>query len=104
MGVDVVGANHVAVARGISARLRLSKASVVVLGDLDPESFQRRAILDPWNGTHEIFDASYSRLYRCVSELSRLISDGFTLADAHPEAPMQEPAGVDRENATEREA
>ena len=63
-------------ARGIRPLVR-PDAVVVVLGDLDPLPSSRRTILDPWNGSEDVFEASYDRIDRCVRELVRAI----TLAD-----------------------
>ena len=61
-------------ARGIRARLRSSSTRVLVLGDLDPLPITRRTVSDPWGGSDSAFDASYSRIDRCVRELVGLIS------------------------------
>ena len=63
-------------ASAIRSRVR-PDAVVVVLGDLDPLPSARRTILDPWNGSEDVFEASYDRIDRCVRELVRAI----TLAD-----------------------
>ena len=42
---------------------------IVVLGDLDPEPVDRRAIRDPWNCDDSVFDASYARIERCLAAL-----------------------------------
>ena len=60
-------------ARGIRARLRSSSTRVLVLGDLDPLPITRRTVSDPWGGSDSAFDASYSRIDRCVRELVGLI-------------------------------
>ena len=60
-------------ARGIRARLRSSSSRVLVLGDLDPLSINRRTISDPWGEPDSAFDASYDRIDRCVRELARII-------------------------------
>jgi protein-tyrosine phosphatase len=91
-------------ARGITARLRLSSASVMVLGDLDPLLFERRAILDPWNGSHEVFERSYSRLYRCVAELSRLVAEAYGVSGIDPVAPPSSSGNEGAEALAEQEA
>lgn len=48
---------------------------VVVLGDLDPDSIRRRTILDPWGGDDAAFNASYSRVERCVRQLVYLVAE-----------------------------
>lgn len=47
---------------------RLSR-DVVVLGDLDPQSVETRAIRDPVKQRRDVFEESYSRIERCVREL-----------------------------------
>ena len=54
---------------------RLTGKKVLVLGDLDPESIRERTIMDPWGGSDDDFDASYTRIERCVRELIRLLAD-----------------------------
>ena len=51
------------------------RGSVVVLGDLDPDSIRRRTILDPWGGDDAAFDASYSRIERCIGQLVSLVAE-----------------------------
>ncbi len=48
---------------------------VVVLGDLDPEPISTRSILDPWGGTGETFEESYSRIDRCIWQLLLTMAD-----------------------------
>ncbi len=43
-----------------------SVTSVLVLGDLDPEPIDTRAIRDPWGQSEEVFDSSYARIDRCL--------------------------------------
>jgi protein-tyrosine-phosphatase len=78
--VDLILVMSSAQAQGISARLRFDSIPVVVLGDLDPLPVDRRTILDPWNGSDEVFAESYSRLHRCVAQLAQLISTAFGVA------------------------
>lgn len=63
-------------AKGIRARLARNSRNVLVLGDLDPLPIRRRSILDPWAGPDAAFEASYSRIDRCVRELARLVATG----------------------------
>lgn len=46
-----------------------SAESVLVLGDLDPEPIDTRAIRDPWGHPTEVFEASYDRIDRCLRAL-----------------------------------
>jgi protein-tyrosine-phosphatase len=48
-------------------------ASILVLGDLDPQPISRRTIVDPWGRDDAVFDESYDRIARCVEELVRLM-------------------------------
>lgn len=45
------------------------RRDVVILGDLDPQSIDRRAIHDPISQPEESFEASYARIDRCVDSL-----------------------------------
>jgi len=46
---------------------------VVLLGDFDPEPIDARAIYDPVDQTVEVFDAVYTRIERCVTELANTL-------------------------------
>jgi protein-tyrosine phosphatase len=43
---------------------------VVLLGDFDPDPIDARAIYDPVDQAVEVFDAVYTRIERCVTELA----------------------------------
>ena len=43
--------------------------TVLILGDLDPESPRLRRIRDPWGRPQEAFRESFARIDRCLSEL-----------------------------------
>jgi protein-tyrosine-phosphatase len=43
--------------------------SVIVLGDLDPQPITRRAIVDPFGRSEQVFDESYARIDRCLDTL-----------------------------------
>src|SRR3954462_3666574 len=77
---DLILVMSSAQAQGIGARLRFDSIPIIVLGDLDPLPVGRRTILDPWNGSDEVFAESYSRLHRCVTQLAQLISSAFGVA------------------------
>jgi len=62
--------------RALTPRIR-GTACVLVLGDLDPEPIVQRTILDPWNGDAMVFEASYTRIERCIHQLI----DALRLAD-----------------------
>jgi protein-tyrosine phosphatase len=42
---------------------------VVLLGDLDPETFARRSITDPWGRPQHVFEACFARIDRCVAAM-----------------------------------
>ena len=42
---------------------------VIVLGDLDPQPITRRAIVDPFGRSEQVFDESYARIDRCLDTL-----------------------------------
>jgi protein-tyrosine phosphatase len=46
---------------------------VVLLGDFDPDPIDARAIYDPVDQAVEVFDAVYTRIERCVSELANTL-------------------------------
>jgi protein-tyrosine-phosphatase len=72
---DLVVAMSPVQASGIRARFRRSMASVIVLGDLDPQGAETRSIRDPWGQPPEVFNESYERISRCVTELAQLLSE-----------------------------
>jgi protein-tyrosine phosphatase len=61
--------------QGMAMRFRFGvlRATVVVLGDLDPLPITGRTIRDPWNSGAAVFDEVYARIDRCVRELARLV-------------------------------
>jgi hypothetical protein len=58
----------------ILARTGYSGPPVVVLGDFDPLPVRTRTIADPWRGTPDVFDECYGRIFRCVKEIVRLVT------------------------------
>ncbi len=48
---------------------RIAPGRIVLLGDLDSQPLHTRAIVDPYNGTHQQFVACYQRIGRCVEVL-----------------------------------
>ena len=88
-------------AEGIRTRLRLQSIPVLVLGDLDPLPVERRTILDPWDGSDEVFDESYARLSRCVAQLVDIVSE----SDARlRDTDWFEPVGQSVERGAEQQA
>jgi protein-tyrosine phosphatase len=55
--------------RQVRERFGRSMRDVIVLGDLDPEPAEARAIDDPIQQGPEVFEASYARIARCAREL-----------------------------------
>lgn len=50
----------------------VSASRLLVLGDLDPVTENRRTIADPWGRADRDFDESYERIDRCVRVLAQL--------------------------------
>jgi protein-tyrosine-phosphatase len=69
-------------ARAVVARFGVDHNRVLVLGDLDPEPIERRAITDPWSAPNELLEGSYDRVERCVRVLSELASTEWVAARA----------------------
>lgn len=51
-------------------------APVILLGDLDPESIDRRAITDPYDCPEEVFDSVFDRIDRCCREMIDVMTPG----------------------------
>jgi protein-tyrosine phosphatase len=51
----------------------MDRARIVVAGDLDPRFDVSRAIVDPWNRSREVFEASFDRLDRCAATLVSIL-------------------------------
>ncbi len=49
--------------------------AIVLLGDLDPEPIEKRAIRDPYDQTLEVFEAVYARIDRCGACIAALVGD-----------------------------
>ncbi len=63
--------------RAIRRRFSLPPGRVLVLGDLDPNPIETRAIRDPWGQPDEVLAASYDRIDRCINAFAKCIP-GFT--------------------------
>jgi len=59
--------------RAVRARQQGAERMILLLGDLDPEPVDMRAIPDPDGQPPEVCQASYTRLDRCVRELVSLL-------------------------------
>ena len=49
---------------------------VLVLGDCDPQPIDTRTIRDPVEQPVEVFEATYARIDRCISQLLKALSGG----------------------------
>ncbi|HEV7596320.1 MAG TPA: hypothetical protein VGO33_15085 [Gemmatimonadaceae bacterium] len=56
-------------ARLVRSWFRVSRARLVIAGDLDPKPSPTRAILDPWRRPVAAFESSFDRLDRCAESL-----------------------------------
>ena len=63
-------------ARAVQTLFGRDGHDIVVLGDLDPEPIATRAIADPVEQPEAAFEASYTRIDRCVAELGRALCAG----------------------------
>lgn len=63
-------------------RFRRPPEDVIVLGDLDPEPIDTRAIRDPVEQPIAVFEQSYARIDRCISHLIRAIAGRSSRASA----------------------
>lgn len=55
-------------------RFPLGRTQICLLGDLDPESIDTRAIQDPFEREPQIFERSFARIDRCVAEFVRAVT------------------------------
>lgn len=55
--------------RAVCRLFGLDPSNVIILGDLDPEPIDTRAIRDPINQPDAVFEASYDRIDRCIRQL-----------------------------------
>jgi protein-tyrosine phosphatase len=68
-GADLVIVMDSEQARELARRFPVNRARIVIAGDLDPKFDASRAIIDPWNQSSDVFEASFNRLDRCASTL-----------------------------------
>jgi protein-tyrosine-phosphatase len=61
--------------RELRAQFGCHKRDILVLGDLDPQAIDRRAILDPIDRPVEFFVAVYDRIDRCIDQLVEALSE-----------------------------
>jgi protein-tyrosine phosphatase len=61
--------------RELRARFGCHRRDIVVLGDLDPQAIDRRAIPDPIDRPVEFFVAVYDRIDRCIEQLVAALSE-----------------------------
>ena len=62
--------------RAVCGNFGRSRGDVVVLGDLDPEPINGRAIRDPVEQPASVFEESYARIDRCLGTLVSVMSAG----------------------------
>jgi protein-tyrosine-phosphatase len=60
--------------RAIVRGCHRDRVDVLVLGDLDPEPIDTRAVADPWGRATDAYVRSYDRIDRCVRELARALA------------------------------
>jgi protein-tyrosine-phosphatase len=60
--------------RAVCERFGTQPRDVVILGDLDPELPDTRAIRDPVNQPADVFDEVYARIERCVGALAGVLA------------------------------
>jgi len=70
--VDLVAVMSEDQARGIRSRYGYG-VTLLILGDLDPQSIQDRTIIDPLGGDAQVVEQVYFRIDRCVEQLAKLI-------------------------------
>lgn len=63
-------------AREIIQRFGRRPEEVLVLGDLDPAAIDTRTIRDPVEQPIHVFESTYARIDRCVSQLVKVIAGG----------------------------
>lgn len=57
----------------LAAYYGVSRARIVVAGDLDPLPARTRSIEDPWQQPAEVFASSFDRLERCADALCEIL-------------------------------
>ncbi len=62
--------------RALRVRFGVGARVVLVLGDLDPEAIETRAIRDPLDQGLEVFQETYARIDRCIEGLVTAIGAG----------------------------
>jgi protein-tyrosine-phosphatase len=74
LSADLVCVMEARQASRLRSQFDTSGGNIVVLGDLDPLSIERRTIIDPWGAGDDVFEASYDRIHRCLAEMLRVLS------------------------------
>jgi protein-tyrosine phosphatase len=92
VSVDLVERNDLVVVMDPRQRARLRRevrapATVIVLGDLDPERPGKRAIRDPWGQDPEVFRSAFERIDRCLREIVPFVAPRKTRSGAASERP-----------------
>jgi len=64
---------------------------VLMLGDLDPEPIDTRAIEDPIDQPKAVYERCYARITRCVRQLVHALPDGDARTSPGAPAPQRQP-------------
>jgi protein-tyrosine-phosphatase len=59
--------------KAIQKEYRRAPASILILGDLDPSPIVTRTITDPYAQSEAVFEASFTRIDRCLEQLTRTL-------------------------------
>ena len=60
-------------AHAVARRFRVPRQRIVLLGDLDPQPIEQRAIEDPMERPRDVFDRVYARIDRCLEEWVKVL-------------------------------
>jgi protein-tyrosine phosphatase len=63
-------------ARKLTSKYGIRPDRILILGDLDPKSIDRRTIADPWRTPETVLEPSYARVERCVRVLLDIVASG----------------------------
>jgi protein-tyrosine-phosphatase len=75
INADLVIVMDSAQARQMLRTFPISRARIVIAGDLDPRPEASRSIQDPWNQSSDVFESSFDRLDRCAATLVRILRE-----------------------------
>jgi protein-tyrosine-phosphatase len=60
--------------KAIQKEFRRAPDSILILGDLDQSPIRTRTITDPYSQTEDIFETSFTRIDRCLEQLTSLLA------------------------------